>query len=101
MAKPSQGWSNSRNVLPDPNDETVSETAIIGRPVHRHFQPTGILDLGRHGDEVLQSAFADLKFARNVANRVGPTLRDVKQVGNERHIVEDGPNGGQRANRSQ
>jgi len=31
MAKPSQGWSSTRNVLPDPNDEMVLETAIIGR----------------------------------------------------------------------
>ncbi|HWY21204.1 MAG TPA: hypothetical protein VNX26_08290 [Candidatus Acidoferrum sp.] len=36
----------------------------------------------------------DFLFARNVANRVGPRLSDVKRVGNEWHIVEDGPNGG-------
>ena len=36
----------------------------------------------------------DFLFARNVANRVGPTLREVRRVANEWHIVEDGPNGG-------
>jgi hypothetical protein len=33
-------------------------------------------------------------YKKNVANAIGPTLRDVKRVGDEWHIVEDGPNGG-------
>jgi hypothetical protein len=36
----------------------------------------------------------DFLFVKNVANRIGPTLRDVKRVGNEWQVVEDGPNGG-------
>ena len=33
-------------------------------------------------------------FKKDVANLVGPTLREVDHVGNEWHIIEDGPNGG-------
>jgi hypothetical protein len=36
----------------------------------------------------------DFLFRKNIANPVGPTLNSVNRVGNEWHIVEDGPNGG-------
>ena len=36
----------------------------------------------------------DFIFRKNVANLVGPKLREVKHVGNNWRIVEDGPNGG-------
>jgi hypothetical protein len=36
----------------------------------------------------------DFLFKKGVANLVGPTLREVQRVGNEWHIIEDGPNGG-------
>ncbi len=58
----------------------------------------GDIEAGKLLHEYKEVQFPDLDrdflFARNVANRVGPTLRDVNRVGNEWHIVEDGPNGG-------
>jgi len=36
----------------------------------------------------------DFLYKKDVANAIGPELRDVTQIGDEWHIVEDGPNGG-------
>jgi hypothetical protein len=36
----------------------------------------------------------DFLYKKYVANAIGPTLKDVAQVGDEWHVVEDGPNGG-------
>ena len=56
------------------------------------------IEAGKFLHEYREVRFSDLDrdflFARNVSNRVGPTLREVKRVGNEWHVVEDSPNGG-------
>jgi hypothetical protein len=36
----------------------------------------------------------DFLYKKYVANAIGPTLKDVTEVGGEWHVVEDGPNGG-------
>jgi hypothetical protein len=58
----------------------------------------GDIDSGKFIHEYKKVKFGrpdrDFLFAKNVENLVGPTLRDVRRVGNEWQIIEDGPNGG-------
>lgn len=58
----------------------------------------GDIDSGKFFDDYRQVEFQELNRDFLCANRsafcIGPTLRDVRRVGDEWRIIEDGPNGG-------